>query len=114
MRDPGAAAVLIAVMAATLGAQSGPGGKATVVGSAAAIAGSRQDPDAVDRGSSAFAANCAGCHGASAKGTNRGPDLIRSVLVLDDEKGILIAPVIRNGRPDKGMPKLTLTEAQVS
>ena len=31
--------------------------------------------------------------------------------MLDDEKGILIAPVIREGRPDKGMPKLNLTEA---
>jgi mono/diheme cytochrome c family protein len=40
--------------------------------------------------------------------------LIRSLLVLDDEKGILIAPVIRNGRPDKGMPKLNLTEDQIS
>src|SRR5207253_3385829 len=67
-----------------------------------------------DRGGSVFAANCAGCHGATAKGTNRGPDLIRSVLVLDDEKGILIAPVIREGRPAKGMPKLSLTEAQIS
>jgi hypothetical protein len=36
------------------------------------------------------------------------------LLVLDDEKGILIAPVIREGRPDKGMPKLNLTEPQIS
>ena len=35
-------------------------------------------------------------------------------VVLDDEKGNLIAPVIRNGRPDKGMPKLNLTEDQIS
>ena len=34
--------------------------------------------------------------------------------MLDDEKGILIAPVVREGRPDKGMPKLNLTEAQIS
>jgi mono/diheme cytochrome c family protein len=34
--------------------------------------------------------------------------------VLDDEKGILIAPVIRNGRPDLGMPKSTLPDAQVA
>jgi mono/diheme cytochrome c family protein len=36
------------------------------------------------------------------------------VLVLEDEKGILIAPVIRNGRPDLGMPKSNLTDAQVN
>ncbi len=41
------------------------------------------------------------------------PDLVRSLLVLDDEKGILIAPVLRNGRPDLGMPKPNLTEAQI-
>ncbi len=36
------------------------------------------------------------------------------MLVLDDEKGLLIAPVIREGRLDKGMPKLNLTEPQIS
>jgi len=34
--------------------------------------------------------------------------------VLDDEKGILIAPVLREGRPDQGMPKPNLTEARIS
>ena len=42
------------------------------------------------------------------------PDLIRSILVLDDEKGILIAPVLRNGRPEQGMPTSNLTEAQIA
>jgi mono/diheme cytochrome c family protein len=37
-----------------------------------------------------------------------------SVLVLDDEKGILIAPVIRNGRPEQGMPPSNLNDAQVA
>jgi mono/diheme cytochrome c family protein len=81
---------------------------------AAAIAGSKQDPAAVERGGKAFGTYCAGCHGANAKGSPGAPDLVRSLLVLDDEKGILIAPVIRDGRPDKGMPKLNLTEAQIS
>lgn len=81
---------------------------------AAALEGSKQDPAAVDRGGKAFAAYCAGCHGPAGKGGPGAPDLIRSLLVLDDEKGILIAPVLREGRPDKGMPKLGLTEAQIS
>jgi mono/diheme cytochrome c family protein len=85
-----------------------------VVTNAAALAGSKQDPAAVERGAKVFAANCAGCHGPAAKGGPGAPDLVRSVLVLDDEKGLLIAPVIREGRPDKGMPKLGLTEAQIS
>lgn len=82
--------------------------------SAAALAGSKQDVQAVDRGGKTFATYCAGCHGVGAKGGPGAPDLIRSVLVLDDEKGILIAPVIREGRPDKGMPKLGLSEPQIA
>jgi mono/diheme cytochrome c family protein len=82
--------------------------------SPAAIAGSKEDPQAVERGAKAYAANCAGCHGPKARGNVGAPDLIRSLLVLDDEKGILIGPVIRNGRPDAGMPKLNLTEQQIS
>ncbi len=81
---------------------------------AKAIAQSKQDPAAVERGGKAFAQNCAGCHGRAANGGPGAPDLVRSLLVLDDEKGILIAPVVRNGRPDKGMPKLNLTEPQIA
>jgi len=29
------------------------------------------------------------------------PDLVRSLVVLDDEKGTSFAPVLRNGRPDQ-------------
>ena len=82
--------------------------------SAAALSGSGQDPAAFERGGKVFATYCAGCHGKAAKGGPGAPDLIRSVLVLDDEKGILIAPVIRDGRADKGMPKLPLTEPQIA
>jgi cytochrome c oxidase cbb3-type subunit 3 len=81
---------------------------------AAAVAGSKEDPAAVARGAKAYATYCAGCHGPTARGGPGAPDLVRSLLVLDDEKGILIAPVIRDGRPDKGMPKLNLTEPQIS
>jgi mono/diheme cytochrome c family protein len=83
-------------------------------GAAAAVAGSGQDPAAVERGSKLFVANCGGCHGAAARGGPGAPDLLRSIVVLDDEKGILIAPVIRNGRPDLGMPKSNLTEPQIA
>jgi mono/diheme cytochrome c family protein len=97
------------------GAQSAPGqARSQGITNTAALEGSKQDPAAVARGAKVFAANCAGCHGPAAKGGPGAPDLVRSLLVLDDEKGILIAPVIRNGRPDKGMPKFSLTEQQIS
>lgn len=83
-------------------------------GEAAAIAGSGQDPAAVDRGAKLYANTCAGCHGPAARGGVGAPDLLRSILVLDDEKGILIAPVIRNGRPDLGMPKSTLPDSSIA
>lgn len=81
---------------------------------AAQIAGAKENPDAVHRGANTFSQYCAGCHGAGAKGGPGAPDLVRSLIVLDDEKGLLIGPVLREGRPDKGMPKLGLTEPQIT
>src|SRR3984893_6180607 len=71
------------------------------------------DPAAVDRGQKAFVSACGFCHGANAKGGESGPDLLRSVLVLDDDNGERIGPVILNGRLDKGMPKFALSQAQI-
>src|ERR1700722_12890389 len=95
-----------------------PSQEPTVTGAgnatAAALKASKEDPAAADRGSKLYLANCSGCHGPSARGGVGAPDLLRSLLVLDDEKGILIAPVLRSGRPDQGMPKPNLTEAQIA
>jgi cytochrome c oxidase cbb3-type subunit 3 len=91
-----------------------PGGPGSAdKGIPAAIAGSKEDPAAYERGAKDYTQFCAGCHGATGRGSVGAPDLIRSILVLDDEKGILIAPVLKNGRPDEGMPKLGLTDQQV-
>ena len=79
----------------------------------AAIAGSKEDEAAVERGGALFGAQCGACHGTSARGTATGPDLIRSVLVRDDEQGEIILPVLRDGRQEKGMPRPGLTEAQM-
>ena len=111
------ALLLLAAAGVYLRAQGPPAPSAStdkVGATAAAIAGSGEDPKAVERGGKLFVANCGGCHGATAKGGPGAPDLIRSLLVLEDEKGMLIAPVMREGRPDKGMPKSNLTEPQIS
>jgi cytochrome c oxidase cbb3-type subunit 3 len=71
------------------------------------------DAAAVGRGQKQFESSCAFCHGPDATGA-RGPDLVRSKLVADDSGGNLIGEVIRNGRPDKGMPAFTLTPAQIA
>src|SRR5258707_254825 len=71
-------------------------------GEAAAIAGAKEDPAAVSRGAKLYTTHCAGCHGATGRGNPGAPDLIRSIVVLTDEKGILISPVLRDGRPGEG------------
>lgn len=72
------------------------------------------DSASVERGTALFAKSCGFCHGTLAKGGNAGPDLVRSVLVLHDEgAGTLIGPVITEGRVDKGMPKFTMSPAEI-
>jgi mono/diheme cytochrome c family protein len=71
------------------------------------------DPASVERGQKEFVATCGFCHGSSAKGGETGPNLLRSVVVLDDENGDKIGEVVRNGRPAKGMPKFALSQAQI-
>jgi mono/diheme cytochrome c family protein len=76
--------------------------------------GAPPDPAAVDRGQKLFVANCAFCHGSTANGGATGPDLVRSVVVLHDQgTGKDIGKVVLNGRPDKGMPKFNMTDAQI-
>ena len=70
------------------------------------------DPAAVERGKALYGVNCQFCHGADTRGGDGGPSLLRSGIVLDDQKGELIAPVVRAGRT--GMPKFTLTDDQIA
>jgi cytochrome c oxidase cbb3-type subunit III len=71
------------------------------------------DPAAVERGQKLFSSNCGFCHGASAQGGDTGPDLVRSPLALDDERGDKIGPVILQGRPNKGMPAFHFAPDQI-
>jgi cytochrome c oxidase cbb3-type subunit 3 len=73
------------------------------------------DRAAVERGKNAFFVNCGFCHGGNARGGDGGPDLIRSVLVLDDEKGKELGDFLKLGRPDRGMPPFaSLNPDQIS
>lgn len=70
------------------------------------------DPAAVDRGKAIYGVNCNFCHGSDARGGEGGPNLLRSEIVLNDQKGEGILPIVQNGKGD--MPKFPLTAAQVS
>jgi cytochrome c oxidase cbb3-type subunit III len=67
----------------------------------------------VARGQNLFKQSCGFCHAPDATGA-RGPDLIRSKIVAHDVNGNLIGEIIRDGRPDKGMPPIPLTPGQIA
>ena len=69
--------------------------------------------ETLDSGKKIYTANCAFCHGGSAKGGETGPDLLRSVIILHDENGESLGAFIHVGRPEKGMPKFNLPDDQV-
>ena len=86
-------------------AGGGRGGRGGGRGGTREFLGLGPPPDAAAaaRGEKVYAPNCAFCHGEKARGAE-GPNLVRSVTVLHDEKGELIGPMIVKGSPDKGMP----------
>lgn len=53
------------------------------------------DPAAARRGRQLYSQYCINCHGALAKGTESGPDLIRSPLVLRDRLGNELGPALK-------------------
>lgn len=71
-------------------------------------------PELVQQGSALFRKDCSFCHGRDAGGGESGPDLTRSRLVTADVNGDKIGPVVRNGRPDKGMPPFDRSDDQIA
>lgn len=73
------------------------------------------DEDAVARGKEVYEAYaCSFCHGADTRGGNGGPSLLRSALVQRDQKGELIGPVIREGRPNTAMTGFNLSDQELT
>ena len=92
-----------------------------VLGSSAAIA--QQDPGPppktdqtaqIASGLALFQQRCAFCHGRDAGGGETGPDLTSSSLVAGDVSGNKISTVIKNGRPEKGMPPFNVTDQEIT
>jgi cytochrome c oxidase cbb3-type subunit 3 len=67
----------------------------------------------VENGGTLFLQNCAFCHGKDASGGESGPALTSSKLVTSDKAGETLGEVIRNGRPEKGMPRFTLPDPEI-
>src|SRR5579863_10170531 len=98
MRSLGIMAMLAACLSAQDGGRGGRGGTREFLG-----LGPAPDAAAAARGEKLYAPNCAFCHGDKARGAS-GPNLVRSTVVLHDEKGETIAPILVKGFPEKGMP----------
>jgi cytochrome c oxidase cbb3-type subunit 3 len=72
-------------------------------------------PELVAAGRTRFAANCGFCHGPDATGGSGGSDLTRSEVVAADVGGDRIAPIVRTGRAEAGMPGFpALGEAELA
>lgn len=99
--------------------RGGRGAAARPAGGIAASAGSDDkhvvDPAAADRGRKVWAAECINCHGTYARGTDNGPNLVRSNLIAHDRYGNQLGPFLRKGHPmQSGNPSASLTAAQIS
>jgi cytochrome c oxidase cbb3-type subunit 3 len=121
-----AAALLAAGLAVQLKAQAPAAAPAGPAGAAAGARGPARatfpaqqrppgDPALIARGRTLYEINCRACHGADLRGGDvGGPNLLRSEVVLKDDIGELIEPIVRNGKVTPGvtlvmppMPQLT-------
>ena len=72
------------------------------------------DPAVVARGKALYGVTCTFCHGPDLRGGQlNGPNLLRSQLVLSDQAGELILPIVRGSRADKGMPPIPMPDEDV-
>jgi cytochrome c oxidase cbb3-type subunit 3 len=73
------------------------------------------DPEAANRGRAVWVAECIECHGTSARGTDKGKNLIQSDMVLHDRYGSTLVPFLAKGHPmQSGRKSSSLSQAQVA
>src|SRR5215475_9951700 len=72
------------------------------------------DAAAADRGKTTYIAECITCHGPNARGSESGPDLVRSLVILRDRYGSQIGPFLRKGHPTQSnRPSANFTQLQI-
>jgi cytochrome c oxidase cbb3-type subunit 3 len=72
------------------------------------------DPAVIGRGKALYGVNCTFCHGPDLRGGQlNGPNLLRSQLVLSDQAGELIIPIVHGSRAEKGMPPLPIPDEDI-
>jgi cytochrome c oxidase cbb3-type subunit III len=92
------------------GAPPAPGGRGQGGGRGATFPAQQRppgDPVLIERGKAVYTVTCSACHGVDLRGgVTGGPNLLRSAVVLNDQSGELIHPIVRGARADKGMPPI--------
>lgn len=109
--------LLAALLATPLSAQRG--GRAQSPGTLRFCPGSgipcaEITPEAYETGHQQFIQSCGFCHGRNAAGGSTGPNLIRGSVIRHDVNGESIGKVVREGRHDKGMPAVNLSDSQLA
>jgi cytochrome c oxidase cbb3-type subunit 3 len=111
---------LLSAMAATAALGQAPAPAAPGIFGQATFPGKQRppgDPAVIARGQALFGINCKACHGGDLRGGDLGgPNLLRSQLVLGDQDGEAIIPVVQKGRPSSNggpaMPPFPLALAE--
>ena len=72
------------------------------------------DPALIARGKNLYSVTCQSCHGVDLRGGDLGgPNLLRSQVVLSDQNGELILPIIQGTRQSSGMPAIAMSADDV-
>jgi mono/diheme cytochrome c family protein len=117
--------VALSVVAAAQGPGQGRGGRGAGAGAGEPQAPGQYviprtppvDPEKHDQGRDLWAKHCIDCHGTQARGSETGPNIIRSEVVNRDRSsekpGSVLAPFLKKGHPTQsGTPSSTFTEEQ--
>lgn len=72
------------------------------------------DPALIARGNTVYGIECRSCHGGDLRGGDLGgPNLLRSQVVLSDQAGELMHPIIGGSRQAQGMPAIKMADEDV-
>ena len=102
------------------GAQGRGGGRngANARGSTATFPAQQRppgDPVLIAHGKTLYDVDCQSCHGADLRGnTQGGISLLRSQVVLSDQDGELMQPIIEGARKSTGMPAINMAAADIA
>jgi cytochrome c oxidase cbb3-type subunit 3 len=107
-----------AAPAGASGAQGRGGGRGANARGATATFPAQQrppgDPVLIAHGKTLYDVDCQSCHGADLRGnTQGGISLLRSQVVLSDQDGELMQPIIEGSRKSSGMPAINMTAADI-